>query len=90
MTKAEPETRAMSIRGIPSDVYEDLRVRAAKHGHSIEAEVRDILAAAASQEDETEPWQIATRIQQRFAAIGGLDLDLPPRDQPVREAEFGE
>jgi plasmid stability protein len=56
----------------------------------MEAEVRDILAAAASQEDETEPWQIATRIQQRFAAIGGLDLDLPPRDQPVREAEFGE
>jgi plasmid stability protein len=34
----------LSIRNLPDDVYAALRVRAAKHGKSMESEVREILA----------------------------------------------
>lgn len=36
----------LTVRNLPDDVHRALRVRAAHHGRSTEAEVRDILAAA--------------------------------------------
>ena len=38
----------LTVRNIPDEVHRALRVRAARHGHSMEAEVRDILVAAVS------------------------------------------
>lgn len=35
----------LTVRNVPDDVHRALRVRAAKHGRSTEAEVREILAA---------------------------------------------
>lgn len=40
----------LTVRNIPDEVHRALRVRAAQHGRSMEAEVRDILAAAISPE----------------------------------------
>lgn len=37
----------LTIRNLPDDVHRALRVRAARHGRSTEAEVRDILLQAA-------------------------------------------
>jgi plasmid stability protein len=36
----------LTVRNLPDEVHRALRVRAAQHGHSTEAEVRAILAAA--------------------------------------------
>lgn len=36
----------LTVRNVPSEVHRALRVRAAQHGRSAEAEVREILAAA--------------------------------------------
>lgn len=36
----------LTVRNIPEEVHSALRVRAAQHGQSMEAEVRDILEAA--------------------------------------------
>ncbi len=36
----------LTVRNLPDDVHRALRVRAAQHGHSTEAEVREILAIA--------------------------------------------
>ena len=36
----------LTIRNVPDDMHRALRVRAARHGRSTEAEVREILAAA--------------------------------------------
>jgi plasmid stability protein len=36
----------LTVRNLPDDVHRALRVRAAQHGRSTEAEVRDILAMA--------------------------------------------
>ncbi len=40
----------MTIRNLPDNVHRALRVRAAMHGHSTEAEVREILANAVKSE----------------------------------------
>ena len=36
----------LTIRNVPDEVHRALRVRAAMHGHSTEAEVREILESA--------------------------------------------
>ena len=41
----------LTIRSVPEDVHRALRVRAAQHGRSTEAEVREILAAAVKPEN---------------------------------------
>ena len=38
----------LTVRNITDEVHRALRVRAAKHGHSMEAEVREILESAVS------------------------------------------
>lgn len=40
----------LTVRNVPDEVHRALRVRAAQHGRSTEAEVREILAAAVKPE----------------------------------------
>ena len=40
----------LTVRNLPDEVHRALRVRAAQHGHSMEAEVRSILESAISPE----------------------------------------
>lgn len=37
---------SITVRNVPAEVHRALRVRAARHGRSTEAEIREILAAA--------------------------------------------
>jgi plasmid stability protein len=50
MRKEVVNMAMLTVRNIPDEVHRALRVRAAQHGRSMEAEVRDILAAAISPE----------------------------------------
>jgi plasmid stability protein len=45
----------LNIRNLPDEVRERLRVRAARHGRSMEAEVRAILAEACEKDEAREP-----------------------------------
>jgi plasmid stability protein len=75
----------LTIRNIDTTVKERLRVRAAEHGHYMEAEARRILLTALTKEaSRSSGHGLAERIHARFAALGGVDLELPPRE-PVRE-----
>ncbi|WP_447585094.1 FitA-like ribbon-helix-helix domain-containing protein [Pseudoxanthomonas mexicana] len=38
--------RSVTVRNVPDEVHRAIRVRAAQHGRSIEAEMRDILESA--------------------------------------------
>jgi antitoxin FitA len=38
----------LTVRNLPDEVHRALRLQASKHGHSMEAEVRNILASAVS------------------------------------------
>ncbi|WP_239332002.1 Arc family DNA-binding protein [Frankia sp. CiP3] len=77
---------AVSIRDLDDGVRERLRVRAAHHGRSMEAEIRAILTAAVSEpEDAT---GLAQALLTRFGALGGVDLQLPARTQAPRAADL--
>ena len=75
---------AVSIRDLDDSVREKLRVRAARHGRSMEAEMRAILTAAVRNEDSTQG--LFSALVDRFAELGGVELDLPPRATPARAA----
>jgi plasmid stability protein len=75
---------SITIRNLDPAIKERLRVRAAQHGHSMEAEVRSILQSALRGAAKKQGRSFYDRIHDRFAAIGGVDLDLPLRE-PGRE-----
>jgi antitoxin FitA len=77
---------ALSIRSLDDQVKERLRVRAARHGRSMEAEVRAILTEAVAEPDETP--SLFQAIMDRFGELGGVELDLPPRAARTRAAEL--
>ena len=53
----------LTVRNLPDDVHRALRVQAALHGHSTEAEVREILASAVKPEARV-------RVGDALAALG--------------------
>jgi antitoxin FitA len=61
-------------------IKERLRVRAAQHGRSMEAEARHILRTALSADGDAPARNLYHRIHARFARLGGVELELPPRD----------
>lgn len=77
---------AITVRNLDDDVKQRLRVRAAKHGRSMEAEVRAILVEVVA-EDEV-PKNILERLHERFAELGGVELDIPPRIGTHRIVDF--
>jgi plasmid stability protein len=81
----EVPVAAVSIRELDDSVREKLRVRAARHGRSMEAEMRAILTAAV-RDDDVQPGLFAALVD-RFAELGGVELDLPPRATPARAAD---
>lgn len=77
----------LTIRNLDPAVKERLRVRAAEHGHSMEAEARRILAEALEPLKEGKPrtgLDLYNRIRARFEPLGGVELELPSRDEPAR------
>ncbi len=68
----------ITIRNLDEAVKQGLRLRAARHGRSMEDEVRHILRQAVGR--PAAPERIGRAIHARFAALGGVDLDLPQRD----------
>ena len=74
---------SITIRNIDPQLKARLRVRAARHARSMEAEVRMILRDAVAA-DAASPGNLAAAIARRFQPFGGVDLELPPRE-PMRE-----
>jgi len=79
---------AVSIRDLDDGVRDRLRVRAAQHGRSMEAEIRAILTEAVREVDER-PGLVDILVD-TFGALGGVDLDIPPRRDPARAAALPE
>ena len=75
----------MSIRNLDARVKERLRVRAARHGRSMEAEARAILTDAVSEPSDA---GLVQAMLARFGELGGVELDLPPRTAKARAADF--
>jgi plasmid stability protein len=78
------------VRNIEGSVRESLRRRAKRHGRNMAEELREILRAAAAQEDAPASYGLGTRISARFAGLG-LTGDLPRLDwRAPRAIDFEE
>ncbi|HUI62980.1 MAG TPA: hypothetical protein VLX90_22315 [Steroidobacteraceae bacterium] len=74
---------SMTIRNLDEKLKSRLRVQAAKHGRSMEDEARDILRAALSSTSRR-AGHLVKAIRRRIEPLGGVDLDIAPREA-VRE-----
>lgn len=78
----------LTIRNVDADTKNKLRLAAAAHGRSMEEEVRTILRSVLAQPAAAKG--LGSRMNARFAAIGGVDLVLPERLASARAAEWGD
>lgn len=76
----------MTIRNIDDGLKARLRVRAALHGRSMEDEARDILRSSLSAETPRTA-SLVESIRSRVKPLGGIELDLPPREA-IRKPEY--
>jgi plasmid stability protein len=74
---------SITIRKLPESTKRRLRIRAARNGRSMEQEARDLLEAGLAQ-TELKSDDLGELIHRRFAALGGIDLKIPPRG-PIRD-----
>ncbi len=78
---------SITVRNLDEGLKRRLRIRAAENGRSMEQEVRDILRAALDDESPTGR-DFINGIRARFAPLGGVELELPPRGPMRQPPEF--
>ncbi len=77
---------AISVRNLDDAVKERLRLRAARHGRSMESEIRVILEEAVREPDAGN--DLFEAVVDRFSRIGSVEFEAPVRHHPVRAATF--
>lgn len=70
---------SITIRNLTPAVKESLRVQAAQHGHSMEAEARAILQSALDRPGKGQE-SLTSIMRELFGPEHGVDLQPPPRD----------
>lgn len=81
---------SMTIRKLDDDLKARLRVRAARHGRSMEEEARSILRAAlANRVEDDSGASLYAAIRARVEPFGGVDIELPPREPQRDPPDFG-
>jgi plasmid stability protein len=70
---------SITIRGLDDATKRKLRLRAVQHGRSMEEEARTILRTALA-ESSAEPSNLYAAIRRRIEPLGGIELELPPRE----------
>jgi plasmid stability protein len=80
---------SITIRQLPEVTKRKLRIRAAQHGRSMEQEAREILRIELNKPTDTAKApktgkDLVEAIRRRFAPLGGVDLEIPPRG-PIRD-----
>jgi plasmid stability protein len=73
---------SLTIRKLDPAVKERLRLRAARHGRSMEEEARQILSEICGPQEK--PENAFQALRRPFVGLGGVDLELPQR-RPGRE-----
>lgn len=75
----------VTVRNLPDEVHRALRLRAAGHGRSTEAEIREILAQAVRADA---PLRLGTELRRFGEQLGGVDLDIRRDPTPIDAASF--
>ncbi|OIQ78861.1 antitoxin FitA [mine drainage metagenome] len=74
---------AVTVRNLPEKTHRALKLRAARHGRSTEAEIRLILEHAVRPKIG-----IGSAIAAIGRSVGGVELDLRRDNTPVKPAEL--
>ncbi|MDP3704772.1 MAG: hypothetical protein Q8R24_02535 [Legionellaceae bacterium] len=74
----------ISVRKLDDQVYNQLRIRAAEHGVSMEEEARQLISRGVSV-----PERISEVFRAHFGSAHGVDLNIPnQRDTPHNPMDF--
>lgn len=76
------------VRKLPPGVKQGLRERAAAHGRSVEAEVREILVDVVFPPEGEGSW-VLEWIENTRNLPPGPELEIPDRHGEFREVDFG-
>ena len=79
---------SITIRKLDDSVKSRLRIRAARHGRSMEEEARQILKGALAREIPA-GLNLAQSIRRYVEPLGGVELSLPSRQPVKRPPNFG-
>ena len=74
---------ALTVRNLPEETHRALKLRAAQHGRSTEAEVRHILESAVRP-----AFGMGSALAAIGRSLGGVELDVQRDPSPVRPAQF--
>jgi len=85
MKQVDIEMAAVTVRNLPDAVHRALKVRAARHGHSTEAEIREILESAVCSSERLKLGSALAAIGQEF---GGVDLEIEREKAPSQVVDF--
>ena len=78
---------SLTVRNLDDPLKHRLRVRAAGNGRSMEEEVRVILRTVLT--GPAPASNLADAIRARFRPLGGVELEIPPRDPMRNPPRFG-
>ena len=76
---------AITVRNLSAETHRALRVRAAEHGRSTEAEVRAILDEATRPAGRV---RMGSALVDTFRPLGGVDLDIERDRSPAEPPRF--
>jgi plasmid stability protein len=80
----------LTIRRLDDALHESLRRRAAANGHSMEEEVRQMLADHLRREPESQPRTLHDLAVDFRRATGGVEPELPERRRESPRVDFSE
>ena len=75
----------VTVRNLPEEIHRALKLRAARHGRSTEAEIREILKEAVRPKTRVKVGSELAALGRRF---GGVDLDIARDQAPTEPATF--
>lgn len=76
---------SFTVRNVPDEVHRAIRLLAAQHGRSTEAEIRELLAQAVRSPGRL---RLGTELRRYADQIGGVELDIQRDPAPIEPAEF--
>jgi len=76
---------SLNVRNLSEQTHKALRIRAAEHGRSVEAEIRAILDDAVNPRERIGLGSMLTAIGRDF---GGVELDIERDKTPAEPANF--
>lgn len=75
----------VTVRNLPEETHRALKLRAAQHGRSTEAEIRHILESAVRSQKRLKIGSELAALREQY---GNLDLDITRDPAPSKPAQF--